>query len=156
MAVVPGRKAGQAALKAPAEMFLTALVAVGLARLSCPRQEGNHTPAVWGISSSPAGAFRGRWWEALPLVILPQAHTSPLFPSTFCTSPLPPGPVCAFQTPFLPFLALCFPLADTQGREEEESLRAAEDLSRQQHKVPFGTPCAFDQPVKGSHKVKKK
>ena len=91
--------------------------------------------------------------------ILPQAHTSPLFPSTFSTSPLLPGPTRAFQTPFLSSQALCFPLADPQEalqKRKGESLGLAGGLSRQQHKVPFVTPCAFDQPVKGGSEVKKK
>lgn len=91
--------------------------------------------------------------------VLPQARTSPLFPSTFSASPLLPGSARAFRTRLPSSPALRFPLVDPQEALQKgkgESLGPVGGFSRQHHKVPFVTPCAFDQPVKGGSKVKKK
>lgn len=153
MAVVSGRKGGQAALKAPPEMFLTALGAVGLPRLSCPRQEGNHTPALWGFSSSPGGPFRGRWWEALALLTFCPRLTFPLsFLPAFAPLHCHLDPCVLSRHLLCPSQPSAFPWQmHKEGRGE--LLGAAGGLSRQQHKVPFVTACAFDQPVKGSSRV---
>lgn len=151
MAVVPGRKAGQAALKAAPEVLLPALGDVGLARLSCPSQEGNQKPALWC----------GRWWEALALLhSVPGSHfpslsfhllhlstatwTCVCFPDTFSVLPSPLLSLADTQDPREA-------LQRKEGRGTGSSSRSLEAV----HEVPFVTPCAFDQPVKGSSRAKK-
>lgn len=145
------QKGRAAALKAPPETPVTALEGSG----SCP------VPLRKGIAPlQPCGGFQGEVVGSPDSShVLPQARSSLLFPSTFSASPLLPGSARAFRTPLPSSPAFCFPLAVPQEALQKgkgESLGPAGGFSRQQHKVPFVTPCAFDQPVKGSSKVKKK
>lgn len=101
-----------------------------------------------GVCLLALHGFSERVVESLTLLTFWPRLALLLFPSTFSTSPLLPGPVCAFQTSFLSAPALCFPRQTHKTlrkphRKGRESLEQAGGLSRHQHKVPFVSPCAF-------------
>lgn len=108
-------------------------------------------PAMCGLSE-------GRWGEALTLMFFPRLA----LPCSF----LPPSPLlhcclvlCVLSRHLFCPPQLCFLLADPQEALQKgkgESLGLAGRLSRQQRKVRFVTPRAFDHSVKGDSKVKKK
>lgn len=160
-AAVPCRKAELADLKAPPETPITALEALGLARLSTKPlpswlvlchsgsvshlQHGVSLPALCWLSEGGGG----KPW-LFPALSFHLVHFSiaacscACFPDTFSDLPsslLSPGRHTDPQ--------------ETLQKGKGELLWLAGGLSRQQHKVPFVPPCAFDQSVEGDSTIKK-